>query len=176
MLPAGVYRMGEEENREVFELSHLLVSHEQEREHYRTQLEQGAPLAEGRVVRLFPVWFSFRGNNTVLLSQGRAAAVAGLYLGDEELMNLAREQCYWVWGKNPFRQSLQYGMGSRYPSQYAVFPGELTGSLPVGIETRGDRDEPFWPQANNATYKEVWIAAAARWTSLLAALMEEPSC
>lgn len=176
MLPAGVYRLGEEENREVFELSHLLVSHEQERENYRAQLEQGAPLAEGRVVRLFPVWFSFRGNNTVLLSQGRAAAVAGLYLGDEELMNLAREQCYWVWGKNPFRQSLQYGMGSRYPSQYAVFPGELTGSLPVGIETRGDRDEPFWPQANNATYKEVWIAAAARWTSLLAALMEEPSC
>ncbi len=173
MLPAGVYQPGEEENREAFELSHLLVDYEQEKVHYRAQLAHGISLEDGQVVRLFPVWFSFRGNNTVLLSQGRAAAAAGLYLGDRELLDIAQEQCYWVWGKNPFRQSLQYGMGSRYPSQYAVFPGELTGSVPVGVETRGDADEPFWPQANNATYKEVWIAAAARWISLLAAVMDD---
>ena len=171
MLPAGLHRMDEAENREIFECSHLLVDYETEKPHYLAQLGAGIRLDDLYTVRMFPVWFSFRGNTAVHLSMGRCAAVLGTWMQDDELKNIAREQIYWVLGKNPFSQSLQYGMGKRYCSQYAVFPGELTGEIPVGIETRGDEDIPFWPQGCNATYKEVWTSSVGRWIGLAAALM-----
>ena len=40
--------------------------------------------------------------------------------------------------------------------------------MPVGIRTIGDTDEPYWPQINNACYKEVWLTSAGKWFSLLA--------
>ncbi|HJA31078.1 MAG TPA: hypothetical protein H9956_05450 [Candidatus Eisenbergiella pullicola] len=46
----------------------------------------------------------------------------------------------------------------------------MVGSIPVGIETRGNGDVPFWPMENNATYKEVWTTSAGRWLSLAAEL------
>lgn len=176
MLPAGLHRLDEPEQEASFRLIHLLVHYEREKVHYAAQLQAGIPLGDGRVVRMFPVWFSFRGNTAVHLSMGRAAATLGRYFQDETLMDIAREQLYWVLGKNPFAQSLQYGMGRRYASQYAVFPGELSGEIPVGIQTRGDEDEPFWPQGCNATYKEVWTSSVSRWLGLMALLMEEKRC
>lgn len=176
MLPAGLHRLDEVEQEDAFCLTHLLVDYQQEKEHYAAQLGAGISLGEGRVVRMFPVWFSFRGNSAVHLSMGRAAARLGTYYHDEALLDIAREQVYWLLGKNPFAQSLQYGMGRRYASQYAVFPGELSGEIPVGIQTRDDEDVPFWPQGCNATYKEVWTSSVSRWVGLLALLMEEKSC
>lgn len=176
MLPAGLHRLDEPEQEEAFRLTHLLVDYQQEKKHYAAQLEAGIPLGKGRVVRMFPVWFSFRGNTAVHLSMGRAAAALAGFFHDEALGNIAREQAYWLLGKNPFAQSLQYGMGRRYGSQYAVFPGELSGEIPVGIQTRGDEDVPFWPQGCNATYKEVWTSSVSRWVGLLALLMEEKQC
>ncbi len=176
MLPAGLHRLDEVEQEDAFRLTHLLVDYQHEKAHYAAQLGAGIPLGEGRVVRMFPVWFSFRGNSAVHLSMGRAAARLGTYFHDEALLDIAREQVYWLLGKNPFAQSLQYGMGRRYASQYAVFPGELSGEIPVGIQTRADEDVPFWPQGCNATYKEVWTSSVARWVGLLALLMEEESC
>lgn len=32
----------------------------------------------------------------------------------------------------------------------------------------GDSDEPYWPQINNACYKEVWLTSAGKWLSLIA--------
>ena len=61
-----------------------------------------------------------------------------------------------------------YGAGGRYPSQYAVFPGESVGEMPVGIETKGNEDIPYWPQGNNATYREIWTSTASRWLWLAA--------
>ena len=29
-------------------------------------------------------------------------------------------------------------------------------------------DVPYWPQTNNACYKEVWITSAGKWLSLIA--------
>ena len=120
------------------------------------------------MLRNFPVWFSFRGNTAVMLSMGKAAALLGHYFGDEELLQLGREQMYWMWGKNPFGQSLIYGAGSNYCRQYAVLCGECVGEIPVGIETYGNEDVPYWPQNNNATFREVWIGAASRWLLLCA--------
>lgn len=162
MIPAGVHRMDEPNDRELFRYLHILVDYEQERPHYQRQLERGRKLDEMHVLKNFPVWFSFRGNSAVLLSDGFAAAQAGRYLEDEEARQIGREQLYWMWGKNPFGQSLQYGVGSRYTSQYGVYVGECAGEVPVGIETYEDEDVPYWPRNNNATFREVWIGVACR--------------
>lgn len=162
MLPAGLHKLDEVEDRETFPWLHVTCSYEQEKENYRQQLQSGTPLGDGYVLRNFPVWFSFRGNGAVLLSMGKAAGILGRYFGDEDLLQLAREQLYWMWGKNPFGQSLVYGVGSRYCRQYAVLCGETVGALPVGIETLGNEDLPYWPQNNNATFREVWVGTACR--------------
>ena len=46
--------------------------------------------------------------------------------------------------------------------------GEMTGEMPVGIRTLGNDDVPYWPQTNNACYKEVWVTSAGKWLSLIA--------
>jgi hypothetical protein len=68
-----------------------------------------------------------------------------------------------------------YGEGSNYAQQYAVLPGEMVGELPVGVQTLGNGDEPYWPQANNATYKEVWTSSASHWLWLAAELYDSES-
>ncbi len=168
MLPAGVHRLDEPEDAETFQWLHEACTYEQEKENYRQQLASGKDLGDGFVLRNFPVWFSFRGNTAVMLSMGKAAAALGRYFDDEELLEIAREQMYWMWGKNPFGQSLVYGAGSDYCRQYAVLCGECVGEVPVGIETYGNEDVPYWPQNNNATFREVWIGAASRWLLLCA--------
>lgn len=173
MLPAGIHKTDEVFDSELFPYLHLTCRYEDEVENYKEQLANGTQLSEGYVLRNFPVWFSFRGNSAVLLSMGKAASLLGRYFHDEELLQLGREQLYWLWGKNPFGQSLIYGAGSNYCRQYAVLCGECTGEVPVGIETLNNEDEPYWPQNNNATYREVWIGAACRWLWLCADFLED---
>lgn len=168
MLPAGIHRLDEVEDFETFPWLHVLCSYHQEKENYRAQLEQGKPLGDGFVLRNFPVWFSFRGNTAVMLSMGKAATLVGRYFNDPELLQLGREQMYWMWGKNPFGQSLIYGAGSNYCREYTVLCGECVGEIPVGVETYANEDVPYWPQNNNATFREIWIGAASRWLLLCA--------
>ena len=169
MMPAGLYREGEEKDQDSFSRQHLLTGPETYGE-YLLQLKAGRPLGDGWYLRQFPVWFSFRGNNAVLLSDGKAAAILGRLFKDQALLDAAEAQLQWNIGLNPFRQSLMHGEGKRYASQYAVLPGESVGQLPVGVQTPGNEDIPWWPQMNNATYKEIWTTPAARWLSILADL------
>ncbi len=97
------------------------------------------------------------------------------FVKDRELTHMAMEQLEWVFGKNPFAQSLVYGLGRRYASQDANFLGETVGEIPVGIETRGDEDVPYYPADNNSTYKEVWLTSAERALGIIAALSGESS-
>lgn len=170
MIPAGIHHMSEIEDSETFEILHLLVKYENEKQNYKEQLEAGIDLGGGYYVRMFPVWFSFRGNAAIQLGMGKGAAIVGKYFKDETLLEVAREQLYWMSGKNPFCQSLIYGEGERYAQQDANYPGEMTGEMPVGIETRDNEDVPYWPAGNNATYKEVWLTPAGRWISIVAEL------
>ena len=119
---------------------------------------------------MFPIWFSFRGNTAVHLSYGKAAAIIGRYYHDKELIDIARDQFYWIFGRNPFCQSLMYGVGHRYPQQYGAVTGQMAGSIIVGLETRKTADTPFFPMDNNATYKEVWTTSTCRFLSLAAEL------
>lgn len=136
---------------------------------YDSQLEKGVKLDDGHYVRRFPIWFNiFNGNEAVILSMGKAAALCGHFLKDDSLLQVGREQLYWTVGKNPFRQSLIYGEGWRYPSMDSFSSGEMMGEIPVGIRSWGDEDIPYWPHTNNACYKEVWTTSAAKFLSLLA--------
>jgi hypothetical protein len=45
--------------------------------------------------------------------------------------------------------------------------GQISGALPVGIETRGDRDVPYWPTSNYPNWKEVWVHPVARWMAIV---------
>lgn len=168
MLPAGIHKLDEAGDAETFPWLHVACDYAKEAENYRQQLAQGKPLGDGFVLRNFPVWFSFRGNTAVMLSMGKAASLLGRYFDDEELLQLGREQMYWMWGKNPFGQSLIYGAGENYCRQYGVLCGECVGEIPVGVETYGNEDVPYWPQNNNATFREVWVGAASRWLLLCA--------
>ena len=117
-------------------------------------------------MRRFPVWFGiFNGGEAILLSTGKSAALCGRFLRDDALCQIAREQLYWTVGKNPFCQSLIYGEGHRYPSMDSFSSGEIVGEIPVGIRSWGDDDMPYWPQTNNACYKEVWVTSAGRTSS-----------
>ncbi|MCR5753478.1 MAG: glycoside hydrolase family 9 protein [Acetatifactor sp.] len=173
MIPAGIYHEREVRDKENFSRIHLLAEFEQEKEHYLNQLRAGKNMGDGYYLRQFPVWFSFRGNSAISLSLGRAAGMVGHFLNDDSYLDMAREQLYWMNGKNPFGQSLQYGEGSNYASQYAPLPGEMIGEMPVGIQTREDEDEPYWPHTNNATYKEVWTSTTNRWLWVLAEVLRE---
>lgn len=171
MLPAGLYHESELDDLEAFLRVHPQVNFETERPNYKAQLENAVNLGNGYYIKRFPVWFSFRGNSAIHLSMGKAASMVGRYFEDDALCQIAREQLYWTLGKNPSGQSLIYGEGSNYGQQYTALLGETVGEMPVGIQTRGNEDVPYWPPANIATYREVWTTPPGRWLWILADLL-----
>lgn len=174
MFASGIYRADEWQEQESFYRQHLLVDKEAEIA-YQEQLLHGVKIGSDLYIKRFPVWFSFRGNNGVLLSMGISAAIIGRLTNNRSLLEMAHGQLHWLIGKNPFGQSMMYGEGYDYPQQYSVSSGEMMGELPVGMQTFGNEDEPYWPQFNNATYKEVWVGIAGKWLSLTAELSKYDS-
>ncbi len=167
LVPSGVYNINEIKDSVNFYKTQVWI-HGGVDEDYKEQLENGVQLDNEHYLRVFPVWFSFKGNAAVQLSTGKAAALAGKFLHDKELMNVAEQQLFWIVGRNPFGQSIIWGEGNNYPQLYTALPGETVGGIPVGMESRFNEDTPYWPQFNTATYKEVWGTPAARWLSLIA--------
>ena len=167
MVPSGIYHEAEYADSVGFYSLHLFAPSDAP-QRFERQLRQGIRLDETHFLRRFPIWFSiFNGNEAIILSTGKAAALCGRFLQDESLRQIGLEQLYWTVGKNPFCQSLIYGEGHRYPSMDSFSSGEITGEIPVGIRSWGDSDEPYWPQTNNACYKEVWLTSAGKFLSLL---------
>lgn len=168
MIPSGIYRTDENEDTDAFFHLHLFPPADAD-EQFRAQASKGVAVAPGYFVKRFPVWFNiFNGNLAVHTSMGKSAALCANFLGDAELRDIAREQLYWIVGKNPFAQSLIYGEGHRYPELNNFSSGTITGAMPVGIRSLADTDQPYWPQINNACYKEVWLTSAGKWLSLVA--------
>ena len=170
VLPAYVYRLGDE--RDVPESGAL---HRATRESYRAQVQEGMAMGEGWYLRAFPVWFARRGNYGVLLSQAKALSAAARLRRDSAALDLAQRQAQWVVGRNPFVQSTMYGEGYDWAQQYSVSSGDFVGSLPVGMQSRGDTDLPYWPSQNMYVYKEVWVHPNIRWLWLMADLMGGPA-
>lgn len=166
MVPSGVYQKDEVKDSVNFYIVQVGINKDVSKD-FKEQLENAVKLDDEHYLRIFPVWFSFRGNAAVQLSTGKAAALCGKFLKDKELMNIAEQQLFWIVGKNPFGQSLIWGEGSNYPQQYTALPGEMVGEIPVGMQSRFNEDTPYWPQFNTATYKEVWGGSACKWFMLI---------
>jgi hypothetical protein len=168
MIPSGAYHVEEYKDSVGFYSLHLFPP-ANVKELYAEQVKNGVRLDKEHYLKRFPVWFNiFNGNTAVHLSMGKAAAICGRFLNDAALLNIGQEQLQWVVGKNPFGQSLIYGEGHNYPQLNSFSSGEIVGAIPVGIRTLGNEDIPYWPQTNNACYKEVWVTSAGKWLSLLA--------
>ncbi len=118
-------------------------------------------------LRRFPVWFNFRGNSSILLSETKALSVAARIRNDPDANDLAEKQAEWFVGRNPFSASVMYGEGYDWTPLYSVRSGEMVGALPVGIETKGDNDAPYWPTQICWTYKEVWTQPVGEWIWLM---------
>jgi hypothetical protein len=141
------------------------------RDAYADQVKSGMPMGGDWYLRNFPVWYARRGNYGVLLSQAKAASAIARLRGDTAGLHVAERQAEWVMGRNPFAQSTMYGEGYDWAQQYSVSSGDLVGSLPVGMQSRGTLDVPFWPQSNMYVYKEVWVHSTSRWLWLMADLL-----
>lgn len=172
MIASGVYFDSEAQDKVSFDKQNLLID-ETAYSEFGVQLKQGVQIAEHLYIKRFPVWFSFRGNDSVILSTGNSAAIMGKILHNQELLKLANAQLRWIIGNNPFNQSLMFGEGNNYQQEYSNSSGDMVGELPVGIETKDNEDVPYWPQFNNATYKEVWIVAATKWLSVVSELIRD---
>lgn len=168
MVPSGIWQGHEYDDADGFDRLHLFAP-SNARELYDKQWSLGERIDDNHRLRRFPIWFSiFNGNEAILLSTAKAAALMGNYLGDGQLSQIGRDQLYWTVGRNPLAQSLVYGEGHRYPSLDSFSSGEITGAMPVGIRAQDDADAPYWPTTDNACYKEVWVTTAGKWLSLLA--------
>lgn len=109
-------------------------------------------------------------NRSILLSETKALSVAARERGDLEADDLAQKQAQWFIGRNPFSASIMYGEGYDWMPLYSVRSGQMVGALPVGIETKGNTDAPYWPTQNCWTYKEVWSQPAGEWIGLMSDL------
>ena len=167
VLPAYVYRLGDE----VKEVPDSGALHQATRAAYRAQVLAGLPMGGEWYLRAFPVWFARRGNYGVLLSQAKALSTAARLLNDSSALDLAQRQAQWVVGRNPFVQSTMYGEGYDWAQQYSVSAGDFVGGLPVGMQSRGTTDLPYWPSQNMYVYKEVWTHSVSRWLWLMADLL-----
>ena len=169
VLPAYVYRLGDEK-----EVPDSGALHGATREAYREQVRAGMAMGEGWYLRAFPVWFARRGNFGILLSQAKALSAAARLRGDNAAADLAQRQAQWIVGRNPFVQSMMYGEGYDWAQQYSVSSGDFVGALPVGMQSRGTTDVPYWPSQNMYVYKEVWVHPVSRWLWLMADLLAAP--
>ena len=166
VLPAYPYRLAD-----TMEVADSGALHMATRAAYRAQVLEGMPMGGDWYLRAFPVWFARRGNYGILLSQAKALSAAARMRGDSAAADLAHRQAQWVVGRNPFVQSTMYGEGYDWAQQYSVSSGDFVGSLPVGMQSRGVTDVPYWPSQNMYVYKEVWVHTASRWLWFMADLL-----
>jgi hypothetical protein len=165
VLPAGVYRLSDVTA--VPESASWRALETASRPMYEAEVKEGVHLGGDYYLRRYPVWFQFRGNSSVLLSEAKALSTAAQLRGDIGDEDLAQQQAQWLIGRNPFSASIMYGEGYDWGPLYSVRSGQMVGAIPVGIETRGIADVPYWPNEICWTYKEVWTQPAGEWIWLM---------
>ena len=149
MLPANVYKLNSGDN---------------------AQIRMGISMDENYYLRMFPVWEAGRGNSPVILSYAIGLAQANKILKDSAIDKICQSQLEWIVGKNPFNQSIMYGEGYNYSPLFSAPCGDIVGGIPVGIQTKGNKDIPYWQPAVLYNFKEVWVHVSNRWLYLLESL------
>ncbi|MCL1793791.1 MAG: glycoside hydrolase family 9 protein [Oscillospiraceae bacterium] len=165
LLPSAIYKYDDNAVKDVFK-NHIQKNESDRQDDRAAQIKNGIRLSDKYYLRRFPVAFQFRGFHGVLLTKAKAVSCIAKILKDETLKNIATRQLEWVLGNNPFTQSTMYGEGYGFAPLYSEFANDITGELPVGIQTFENNDTPFYPMANLATYKEIWVHSSSRflWT------------
>ena len=137
--------------------------------YYVIQYKDGTQLNDNYALRTFPIWdnYSFHGGTNCQLSATWALAEASALLNDSEGKRLVKEQLEWVLGRNPFCQSLMYGVGYNYSPLFVYCTRNIVGALPVGIDCYKN-DEPFWHASAYATFREIWIEPVNRFVASVA--------
>lgn len=133
------------------------------------QYEDGTQLNENYAIRTFPIWGDhvFHGGTACHMSNSWAYAEAVSLVNDTEGMDVVKSQLEWVLGRNPFCQSLMYGVGYDFSPLFTFCTHNIVGALPVGVDSFKD-DEPYWIPTANATCKEIWVSPVSRFLGTLA--------
>jgi len=139
------------------------------------QFLDGTSLGNDYVLRTFPIYYDalFHGNTNIHMSSTWALAEASRLRKDTQGMQLAGKQFQWLFGANPFSQSLMYGEGYDFAPHFAYCLKDLVGALPVGMDCMSG-DDPNWSATNTATYKEIWVEPVNRFMGALAVYLSEP--
>ena len=130
------------------------------------EFNAGYPLNEEYSLRSFPIFGRMRGGTNVQLSYTWALAEAARLRNDPEGFQLTGKQLEWVFGANPFSQSLMYGAGYDFTPQFTTVGKNISGALPVGIDAQ--LDVPYWPASNHSVFKELWNEPVSRFLGTIA--------
>ncbi len=127
------------------------------------QYKDGTSLDENYTLRTFPIYRDglFHGNTNIQMSSSWALAEASRLRKDKDGMELVGKQLEWIFGANPFGQSLMYGAGYGFAPHFAYCLKNLVGALPVGMDCMSG-DMPHWSATNTATSKEIWVEPVNR--------------
>jgi hypothetical protein len=153
----------------------LAIEDEQRQREMMRQFNEGTRLNEDYVLRTFPIYRDnlFHGNTNIHMSSTWALAEASSLRKDADGFQLVKKQLEWVFGANPFGQSLMYGMGYDFAPHFAYCLKNIVGSLPVGMDCLTD-DQPYWSATNNATHKEIWVEPVNRFLGALSVYTTRP--
>ena len=146
----------------------------QRREDMLRQFEEGTRFGDEYSLRTFPIYRDnlFHGSTHIQMSSTWALAEAARLRGDAEGMRLVGRQLEWVFGDNPFGQSLMYGEGYDFPPNFVYCLKNVAGSLPVGMDSmNGDR--PYWSGSSEATFKEIWVEPVNRFLGIMSVYTQE---
>lgn len=138
----------------------------------KDQISSGIKLNDGVYLRKMGVAVSRRGFHATLLSLTKAVSSTAVILNSNELLRISIKQIEWIMGNNPFSSSTMYGEGYNYHPLYVAFSLQMIGSLPVGIKTYQNTDEPYWPTINNAVFKEIWGHTTGKYLWVLADILK----
>ncbi len=165
LLPNSVWKRSEIE----------AIEDDSRKEDMMRQFLDGTALGNDYVLRTFPIYYDalFHGNTNIHMSSTWALAEASRLRNDTQGMQLAGKQFQWLFGANPFSQSLMYGEGYDFAPHFAYCLKDLVGALPVGMDCMSG-DDPNWSATNTATYKEIWVEPVNRFMGALAVYLSEP--
>jgi hypothetical protein len=146
------------------------VKEQNVREDMQRQFDDGTKLSKDYVLRTFPIYRDglFHGNTNIHMSSTWALAEASRLRNDTTGIELVAKQMRWIFGANPFGQSLMYGAGYDFAPQFAYCLKDIVGSLPVGMDCMSG-DMPHWSSTNTATSKEIWVEPVNRFLGAVSA-------
>jgi hypothetical protein len=129
------------------------------------------------VLRTFPIYHDglFHGNTNIHMSCTWALAEASRLRKDTTGMQLVGKQFRWIFGANPFGQSLMYGVGYDFAPHFGYCLKDVVGSLPVGMDCMSG-DMPHWSATNTATSKEIWVEPVNRFLGAMAVYSSDNKC